>query len=100
MADELTTNLCADHTLVDVEQRRDAKPSFREAPIRGQRAAQVPNANKCGRPILSETELAGDLIEQVLNVVADAASAVRTQVGQILAYLGGIDSRQPSELIG
>ena len=44
-------------------------------------------------------ELAGDLVQQVLDVVADAPGPVGTQVGEVLAHLGRVDARQLGEAL-
>ena len=52
-------------------------------------------AQCCVRP-----ELTPDLVDQVRDVVADTAGAVRTQVGEVLANLRGVDPRGLRELLG
>ena len=46
------------------------------------------------RPVVGEAELAGDLVEQVLDVVADAPGAVGAEVREVLADLGRVDAGQ------
>ena len=46
------------------------------------------------RPVVGEPELAGDLVEQVVDVVPHAPGAVRPEVGEVLAHLRGVDARE------
>src|SRR6185437_6688275 len=48
---------------------------------------------------LGEAQFAGDLVDEVLDVVADAASAVRAEVGEVLPQLGGVDSGDGREFL-
>ena len=45
-------------------------------------------------------ELAGHLVDEVLDVVADAAGAVGAQVGEVLAQLGRVDPGGGGEVLG
>ena len=78
---------------VGVEQRHDPEAAAAEAGVVGQRVAEVADADDDDRPVLGQPDLAGDLVAQVVDVVADAAGAVGAEVGEVLAQLGGVDAR-------
>ena len=46
------------------------------------------------RPVPGEAELAADLVQQVLDVVADAPGAVGAEVREVLADLGRVHAGQ------
>src|SRR5579864_5388142 len=81
----------ADLRLVDVDQRAHAEPALAEAAIVRQRAPEVADADDDAVPILREPELTADLINEVLDVVADAARAVRTEVREVFPDLRRVD---------
>ena len=83
-----------------VDQRRDAEAAAGEAAVVGQRVPEVADADDDDRPVLGQPQLAGDLVHEVADVVADAAGAVRAQVRQVLAQLGRVDARGLGELLG
>ena len=85
---------------VGVDQRPDREPAGGEAAVVGQRVAEVADADDDDRPVLGQAELAGDLVDEVLDVVADAAGAVGAQVGEVLAQLGRVDPGGGGELLG
>ena len=66
----------------------DPEPAGGEAGVVGQRGAQVAEPDDDHRPVVGRADLTADLEAQVLHVVADAAGAVRAEVGQVLAQLG------------
>ena len=78
---------------IGVEQCRNPKAPGTEAAVRGQCATEVADPHNDHRPVLGEAELASDLMQQVLHVVAHSTSAVRAQITEVLTYLGGIDAR-------
>src|SRR5690606_28433544 len=90
MPDVQARDLVPDDALVRVEQGGDAEPTGAEPPVVGQGAAQVSGADDGHRPVLGETEFTGDLVDEVVDVVADAAGPVRPEVGEVLAELGGV----------
>jgi hypothetical protein len=51
-------------------------------------------------PAPTITELATYLVHEVCDLVADAASAVATEVGKVLADLGGVDASEFRETVG
>src|SRR6201996_1536987 len=75
---------------VRIQKRRDAETAGDEAAVVGQGAAQVARADDDHGPVLGQPEGPGDLVDQVVDVVADPADAVRAQVGQVLAELGRV----------
>src|SRR5262249_58525606 len=62
------------------KQCRAANPRGGNPAIVGQRPAEVPGSDDDYRPVLGEPELTRHLVDQVVDVVADAAGAVRAQV--------------------
>ena len=92
-------DLGADAGRVGVDEGRDADAAGGEAAVGGQRRAEVADADDDDVPVLGLAELAGDLVAQVLDVVADAAGAVRAEVGEVLAQLGGVDAGRRRQLV-
>ncbi len=90
------TSMPADQLLValgvGVEQGHHAEPAAAEAGVVGQRVAEVADADDDHRPVLGHADLAGDLVAQVVDVVADSAGAVGAEVGEVLAQLGAVDA--------
>ena len=84
---------------VGVEQRDDPEAAAAEAGVVGERVAEVSDADDDDRPVLGHADLAGDLVAEVLHVVADAAGAVAAEVGEVLAELGAVDARGDGELL-
>ena len=84
---------------VVVEQRGDPEAAGAEARVVGQRLAQVAEPDDDDRPVLGEPDLAGDLVAEVLHVVADAAGAVRAEVAEVLAQLRRVDPRGDRQLL-
>ncbi|CAM5676314.1 hypothetical protein SALBM217S_01363 [Streptomyces griseoloalbus] len=60
---------------------------------------QVTDTDDHNRPVLGEAEFAGDLVHEILDVVADAPGAVGTQVGEVLAQLRGVHTRGGRQLL-
>ena len=84
---------------VGVEQRDDPEAADAEAGVVGERVAEVADADDDDRPVLGHADLAGDLVAQVVDVVADAAGAVGAEVGEVLAQLGAVDAGRGGELL-
>src|SRR5260221_10656999 len=61
--------------------------------------AEIARADNDQGPVLGEPELPGDLVHQVVDVIADTAGSVRAQVRQVLAQLGGVHPRRDGELL-
>jgi hypothetical protein len=93
-------DLLADLALVRLQQRDHSEAPLREALVVGQRVAEVADPDDRHRPVLLEPKLAPDLVDQVLDVVADPTGAVGAEIRQILANLGGIDAGRLGELLG
>ena len=70
-----------------------------EAAVAGERLAEVAGADDDDRPVVVEAELAAELVDQVLDVVADPAHAVGAEVAEVLAHLGGVDAGEVGELL-
>ena len=85
---------------VGVEQRRDLEAADGEAGVAGQRLTEVADADQRDRAVHGEPEGAGDLLGQGRDVVADAADAVRAEVGQVLAQLRGVDAGRGGQFLG
>ncbi len=100
VADGETSDDLADASRVGVEQGGDVEAARREPAVVGERVAEVADADDDDRPILGEAELAGDLVHEVVDVVADAAGAVRTEVGQVLTQLRRTDAGGGRQVLG
>ncbi len=83
--------LLADALPVSVEQADHPKPAGGKPAVAGERMSEVAHPDEDNAPPLSEAKLVGDLVDEVLHVVPDAAGAVGPQLGQILAYLGRVN---------
>ena len=84
---------------VGVEQRHDAEAAAAEAGVVGEGVAEVADADDDDRPVLGHADLAGDLVAQVVDVVADPAGAVAAEVGEVLAELGAVDAGGLGEVL-
>lgn len=92
--DRQCANVCALLGRVAVQECDNSEAAGREAVVRRQRPAEVPDTDDHNRPILREAQLTGDLADQILDVVTDAASSVGAEVAQVFADFRGIDARQ------
>ena len=81
----------ADQLRGRIDQPDHPEAAAVEAAVVGQRGAQVAQPDDDHRPVVGRAHLAADLAEQVLHVVADPPGAVRAEMGQVLAQLGGVD---------
>jgi hypothetical protein len=86
--DHHAAELAADQRRVGVEDSFDAEPAGEEPAVVRQGAAEVTGADDDDRPALGQPEGTGDLVDQVLHVVADPPDAVRAEVAEVLAELG------------
>ena len=93
-------DLGADDRRVGVDQGADREAAGGEAAVVGERVPEVADPDDDDRPVLGEAELAGDLVDEVVDVVADAAGAVRAEVGEVLAQLGRVDAGGRGEFLG
>src|SRR5690606_17521364 len=84
---------------VGVQQRHDPEAPAAEAGVVGQRVPQVADPDDDHVPVLGDPDLPGDLVAQVLDVVADAAGAVAAEVGEVLAQLGAVDPGRAGQLL-
>src|SRR5690606_35546233 len=85
-------DLLADDGLVRVEQSRDPEAAGRETAVAGQCPAKVTDADDRDHPVLGEPQFAGDLVDEVLDLVPHAARPIRAEVGQVLAELRRVDA--------
>ena len=85
---------------VDVDDAGHRKAALVEAAVAGERLAEVAGADDHDRPVVVEPELAADLVDEVVDLVADAARAVAAEVREVLAHLGGVDAGQLGEAVG
>ena len=74
--DRQVAHLLAHELLVGVDERHDPEAAGAETTVVGERAAEVSDADDGDRPVAGEPELAGDLVQEVVDVVADAPGAV------------------------
>ena len=88
------------HRRVGVDQRGDPEAAGGEAAVVGERGAEVTDTDDDDRPVLGQAELAGDLVDEVLDVVADTAGPVGAEVREVLAQLRGVDPGRGRELLG
>ena len=79
---------------IHVDQRGDAEPPFGEPSVVRERMPEVADAGDHDGPVLRQPELAADLVDQVGDVVADAARAVGAQVREVLAHLRRVHARR------
>ena len=75
------------------------KPREEKPGVVRQRVAEVADADDDHGQVLGDADLAGDLVAEVLHVVADAAGAVGAEVGQVLAQLGAVHAGGGGELL-
>jgi hypothetical protein len=97
-ADLQTGDQLALAAAVGVEQRDRAEPARGEPAVVGQCVAQVADPDDDHGPVLGQADLAGDLVAEVLHVVADAPGPVGAEVGEVLAQLGAVDAGSRREL--
>src|SRR5690606_27415488 len=93
-------DLGAHHVRGLVEKRCDTESAVSEPSVVGQGAPQVADADDGHGPVLGETELAGDLVDEVFDVIADSAGAVGPEVGEVFAELGRVHPRRRGEFPG
>ena len=90
----------ADLGRVDVDDAGDGEAALAEPAVAGERLAEVAGADDDDRPVVGQAELAADLVDEVVDLVADAAGAVAAEVAEVLADLGGVDAGQLGEPLG
>ena len=78
----------------------DGEAALAEPAVAGERLAEVAGADDDDRPVVGQAELAADLVDEVLDLVADAAGAVAAEVGEVLADLGGVHAGQLGQPLG
>ena len=98
-ADPQAAHVVADPARVAVEQRDDPEAPRGEAGVVGERLAEVADADDDDGEVLGDADLAGDLVAEVLHVVADSPGAVGAEVGQVLAQLGAVDAGRGRQLL-
>ena len=85
--------------VVDVDDAGDREAPLAEPAVAGERLAEVAGADDDDGPVVGQPELPADLVDEVLDLVADAAGAVRAEVAEVLADLGGVDAGEVGELL-
>ena len=73
-------DLGADLGRVHVDQRRHGEAALAEPAVVGEGLSEVAGPDDDDGPVTGEAQLAADLVQQVLDVVADAAGAVAAEV--------------------
>src|SRR5262249_36529248 len=81
------------------EHGRDREAARDETTVVGQGAAEVAGPDDDHRPVLGQAKRPGYLVDEVVDVIADAPDAVGAEVGQVLAQLGRVDARGGRELL-
>ena len=89
----------ADLGSVDIDDAGDGEASIAEPAVAREGLTEVAGADDHDGPVVGEAELAADLVDQVLDLVADATGAVRAEIAEILADLGRVDTREVGELV-
>ena len=90
----------ADPIRIDIDKRRDPDAARAEALIGRERRPEIADTYDDDVPILGLADLAGDVVAEVFDVVADPTGAVGPKVGQILAQLGRVDTDLGGEVVG
>ena len=91
---------CPSRCGVLVEEGDDPEAARGEAAVGRERVAEVAHPDDGDGPVLGEAELAGDLVGEVVDLVADTTHAVGPEVGQVLAELGAADPGSGGQLLG
>ena len=89
----------ADLGRVDIDDAGDGIAALAEAAVAGEGLAEVAGADDDDGPVVVEPELPAELVDEVLDVVADAAHPVGPEVAEVLAHLGGVDPGEIGELL-
>ena len=98
MADRQSGDLLTDLVGIDVEEGDRPEILGRE-PLRAREGvAEVAHADDDDLPLPIEAELTPDLAEEEVDVITGARRAVGTQVGQVLAHFGRVDTRRLGKL--
>jgi hypothetical protein len=92
-------DLDADQVRIDVEQRRDREAAAAEPAVTGQRVAEVADPDERDGLAVGQAEGGLQVPQQRADLVADPADAVRADVGQVLAQLGGVDAADGRQLV-
>ncbi len=92
---ESTTDLGA----VDIEDADHGEATVGEPGEGRERRSQVARTDDHAGPVVVQVELAADLDEQVLDVVADPTGAVGAEVRQVLAHLRSVHTGEVGELL-
>src|SRR5262249_37706831 len=78
----------------------DLEPPRAEALVVREGVAEVPDAHDHDGPVVGEAELAGDLVEEELDVVADTPGPVGAEVREVFADLRRVHPGQGGEALG
>src|SRR5258705_421664 len=87
-------------TTIDMAGPAQAPAPPPDPAVPGERLTEVAGADDHDRPVVGQAELAPNLVDQVLDLVPDATGAVRAEVAEVLADLGGVDASEVGELLG
>ena len=89
----------ADLGRVVVDDAGHREAALAEPAVAGERLAEVAGADDDDGPVVGQAELAAHLVDQVLDLVADAAGAVGAEVAEVLAHLRRVDAGEVGELL-
>src|SRR4051794_41606424 len=84
----------ADPTRIGVDERGDPEAAGAEPGVVGKGMTEIADPDDDDGVVLGQPEDARDLVNEVLDVVADTAGAVGTEVRQVLAQLRRTDARR------
>ena len=89
----------ADHRGRAVEDPHQPKAFLAEGPVAGQGPAELTGPDDDHVPLLVQPQAAGQLADEVLDLVAHAAHAELAEVAEVLAYLRGVGIQALGQLL-
>ena len=95
--DRLTVRLSAFAFHIDIKAGNDLEAFFFKALVGEQRRAEMADADKDDWLKLFAPQNLGNPVAQLPDIVPKAARAEMTEAGQVLAQLGGFDTRRQRE---
>lgn len=84
---------------VAVEQRHDSETTRGESAVVGKRMPEITDPDDDHRPVVSHSDLSGDLVAEILHVVSDSPSAVGAEIGQVFTQLGTVDPGRGGQVL-